>query len=251
MIKFNPINHSYTNSENSIYNSVTSILKLLSTTDWIKVKTKYAEKHNITVDEVTKLWEEAAFNGTKAHAILESKITNIPYETILERDISNNKIIESVNLNSFDLVGSYPELIVYSDKYKVAGKIDLPIFNKDKTFTIIDYKTDKEIMFEPTSFWNKRNGRKEIQYFIYPISHIPDINWNKYQLQISIYAVILESYGYKFTGGEIHHVKLERDKNGKIILDNEEKPIINDIIKYPIKYLKTEAIKILKNNIIN
>lgn len=248
MIKFNPLTHTYYDDNNS-YKSVTTLLKFYSTSNWEEIKKNYAIKNNLTIDEVTELWKKAAENGTKTHALLESKESGESYESILNRDLNSKEEITSLSLKDNTLLGKYPELIIYSEYYKVAGKVDLPEFYEDRTFTIDDYKTDKEITFVPTAYFDKRLGRKEIRKFLFPINHLADTNWNKYQLQISIYAFILEMYGYTFKGGKIQHVIVERDKKGQFILDDENKPIIKNIDCHEIKYMKTEAEKILKYNI--
>lgn len=246
MIYFNPKTHTYYNDLGT-YTSVTTKLKSLDSSDWDEIKKNYANKNNLTIEQVTELWNNQAINGTKVHALKESYDTGESYESILNRDTNSNDILKSENLKDTILIGKYPELIVYSNKYKIAGKIDLPIFNEDKSFIIKDYKTDKIINFEPTAYYNKKTNKKEIKYFKSPINYIPNTNWNKYQLQISIYAAILENYGYMFKGGYINHITVARDKNGNYILEND-KPIIISEQEYEIKYLKDEAIKILELN---
>lgn len=248
MIKFDSLKHKYYDTDNTFI-SVTGLLKNLDDANWDEIKLAYAKKNKLTVEEVTKLWDNRKFNGTKIHAMLESEKSGESYESILNRDTVSDSVTESLDLKNTVLLGEYPELIVYSNKYKVAGKIDLPTFYEDRTFTIRDYKSDPKIEFYGTAYYNKKAGTKVVKKFTYPVAHLDNVNWNKYQLQISTYAYILEQYGYTFKGGFIDHVICQRDADKNFILDKNNKPIILEIITHEIKYLKNEARSILENNL--
>ena len=234
--------------------SVTTLLKKLSSTDWDLVKERYAKKHKMTVDEVTNKWNKSAEVGTLIHAKFEKEIYNSTDKSYVHENVEEGKL-------AFDLktleVGNYPELIIYSNYYKIAGQSDLVVIHEDKTFEIEDYKTDKEITFKGSIFFNSKKRVAEVQKFKNPVSHLDDVNWNKYQLQLSIYAYILERQGYKLKFKPDHtgimkpcltikHVVTERCDDGSHYLDETNNPVIQDVILYTCEYLKDEASKILE-----
>jgi len=94
----------------------------------------------------------------------------------------------------------YPEVTLFSHRYKVAGRTDL-ILQRQKSRTdpvvdFIDYKSNekKGICFDSI-------GRKEgilkhsNRYFLQPFDYLENCNYNIYSLQLSIYAFLAMELG--------------------------------------------------------
>lgn len=211
---------------------------------------------------------EACIKGSSTHNFLEDNIntskgdstgsTNI---NIQPRLLGNNFpiIATSHDLAKTDIAQRYPyiynrllgyiergcsiyaEKRVHLDEYKVAGMIDVPIF-KDQGFCILDWKTNKDEIQPLAGYYKKEKiGGQWVktdvfvstgEKMLYPIAHLEASTYNKYALQLSIYAYILECWGFKLfnNGLEIIHIR-----------DNREP----QVIKMP--YLKKEVQLILEH----
>lgn len=250
MITFDPIKHKYVDSTNTEYISVTTLLKKLEQPkDWNLIAEKYAKKHGGTANEWRNKWDEkgkvAADRGTLVHAIFEDAYYNEPQDMPVFQHEESQGFKSSMTLKDLE-PGIYPELLLYSERYNIAGQSDLVKIYDDKTFDIEDYKTDKIINFESGKYYSPKHKKSLKTMYTYPVDHLDECNWNKYQLQLSIYAYILEQYGFKLRSLQINHVITERDENEITVLDSSGKPIITDVIPYTCQYLKKEAQAILK-----
>jgi len=125
--------------------------------------------------------------------------------------------------------GIYPELVVYSNQYMVAGMADRVLVERPYV-DLSDYKTNKKLDRE--SYYSQRDGRKMM---FPPINNLMDCNFMHYQLQLSIYAFLLSLHGLIPRNLTIEHVK--RDKNGRL------NP--NDVETIAVKYLDKEVKLIL------
>ena len=129
--------------------------------------------------------------------------------------------------------GIYTEVRLWSHKYKIAGTTDKIILYPDfKTFDIDDHKTNKKI--DLRGFQNKNGFYEKLNY---PLNHLENCNYIIYSLQISIYAFLLEQFGYKLKTSKFTHYQDILDLSGNII-EVKETP-------YYIKYLKEDVIKLI------
>lgn len=86
--------------------------------------------------------------------------------------------------------GVYPEYLISVDLGKgllIAGQIDL-LLKDGEDFYIIDYKTNKEI--KKRSYFDKKKKKNLMMKF--PLNNLEDSVWNHYQLQLSLYAYLIE-----------------------------------------------------------
>jgi len=263
MVTFDEPSHTYSNSEGEQYISVTTLIKKYSTPfdstywsqykalkdvleargEWKRYKLEAGGWENVVnycrflpsfpygpqvkerIQYYLKLWkeggEDAAERGRIFHkkAELRTKNSVIITETLREVDlVYKEMIIEKPDFNS---VKVYAEQIVYSHKYRVAGQVDW-IYKEGRDLYIKDYKTCREISTE--AFMD--------QTLLGPLSHLADTKFNKFQLQLSIYACLLEMVGYNIKRLLVEHV----------LTDEDRKPI-------EIKYLREEAIKLLDEHL--
>lgn len=191
-ISLDELTHIYTINNKSDFISVTTFVhSLFNNFNADKVidniirgknykKSKY---YNLTREEIKNMWEtnrkDAAEKGTKIHLDIENYYNNI---------IVNNNSVEYLYFKNFlkdnDLKPYRTEWKVWDEEYKITGTIDMVYENKDGTLMIYDWKRSKEIM---------RNRPFEKYSKIECISHIPDLNFWHYSLQLNIYKRILET----------------------------------------------------------
>ncbi len=190
-----------------------------------------------TVEWVRSIWkdnsEDALERGSAYHLKRE-------LELVGRSDVHYNPV-ENDEKASFDLTNlqpgmTYPELICYSHKYKIAGQADVITITDNGKVVVRDFKTSAKIQTEPIAFYNQKLKRKVIERFNSPISHLAYYNLNEYALQLSGYAYILEMHGFPPLVDEegrtaliIEHIIF--NKNG----------IVTGTKDYYVPYLKEEV----------
>ncbi len=92
-----------------------------------------------------------------------------------------------------------PELLVSDDFFKVAGQVDL-VVRDGANISIFDYKTSKSI--------DTHNYFQKIEE-----TNLDDCNFNVYQLQLSMYAYMIESLGFKINELYIIHCPKNKEES--------------------------------------
>ena len=146
--------------------------------------------------------------------------TNLKKITTMDRAIAGvewlNKYLYKSDYEVFS------EVIVYCKELKIAGTVDLLVFDKvNNKYSILDWKTSKEIK---TDSYKMKTGNK-------PETHdLLDCKFNHYALLLSLYRYLLE-------------------KNYNIVLDDQL--IIhletNNVHGYLTPYFKEHIVSILKH----
>lgn len=191
-----------------------------------------AKRDGMTVNAVLKMWDDkrdkAAAYGTNIHNILEKgwikgKVPSMYVD-----------MFESVKLLTMPRKRAFPEKIFFNKEFGVAGTADLPQERCKKSFNgrklqiidIFDYKTNTA---KGVTLYDSRlkdmSWVHDMKYFNGPISHLEFTLYNKYALQMSIYALMCEWY-YDVIIGRL----------GIIYVDLSLTPSI-----IPTPYLKYEA----------
>lgn len=110
---------------------------------------------------------------------------------------------------------------IYSTTYGIAGMIDVLIV-KGKQFAILDWKSNKDEMMFMSGYYKKvkRDGKwvkgtefiRKDSRLKYPLDTLQKCKGIKYSLQLSLYAYIMELWGYKLinNGLEIFHIRPNR-----------------------------------------
>ncbi len=211
-MKFFEDKHVYINDDGENYVSVTTLIKKYEPhKDWEQIAAKYAKKVKKTTEEVQAAWKEegrkAIEKGTTYHNMMES-LYNDKGSWIVEDEeciVCPSPIVDGVkSAKSLKLEqGVYPELLVYSHKYKVAGQADLVEVVKNK-INIKDYKTSKEIKKE--SYKNWKTGYEKM---LFPLNNLMNSNFWHYSVQLNLYMYMLKTHNpnYKIGIMEIHHIK--------------------------------------------
>jgi ATP-dependent exoDNAse (exonuclease V) beta subunit len=194
-----------------------------------------AKKRGISTQEVLDEWskagKDACIYGTRIHETCEDTILNRPLRNTANTDKEKIVFPFAINIaNKFkkelDIIGV--EYLVFNEKLKIAGTIDLLAKSKtDNTYYIIDWKTNKSIDVE------NKYGNKGL----YPIQDLDDTNYVHYALQLGLYEYILKSTGYINTDAVVKKV---------LIHLNETKPQ-----KYELPDMSDHVKNIILENILN
>ncbi len=119
--------------------------------------------------------------------------------------------------------GFYPELIIYDEATGICGTADR-IFIKtifgERFVDVDDYKTNAVI--DKKSFYIRGKGYKMMKP---PLEHLMDCKHIRYQLQVSIYAYMLEKMGFIVRNTGYHHLNT---LNLVDYLNEEAEEIFND-----------------------
>lgn len=221
------------------FTSVSGVISALHEKfDAKKVAASYSKKTGISVEELLEKWQiengQAIARGHKVHLQREEKTFKSKNNVHkYELDIKGYK-------KGFDLdnlkPGIYPELIVHSGEHGLIGTADYVEIFEDNTFILEDYKSNKKLEFQGFPVYNSNLHKKIPKKMLSPISHLDDCNGMHYTIQLSMYAYMLEQFGYKLrpNGLLIRHILFEGDE-----------PV--DEIPYPVNYLKKEVKDIFRN----
>lgn len=195
-IKFIEESHRYINIEtNRDYISGTTFLgKFKPKFDADKMAYFTALKHSklenrtVTKEEILKEWDDnrdfACTRGTGFHLAMENFIKYGEVDIEYKKIIDNYSLIVSKQVQ--DIAKVFSEIIFYIDEYEIAGTADICWLHSDDTFTIGDFKTNKQ--FRYYSLYNN--------WLYPPVSHLQECEFNNYTLQLSLYAYMCE----KLTG---------------------------------------------------
>ena len=172
-----------------------------------------------SAEDLIKEWDLAASYGTAVHKEIEDYI-KLKKTPEIDRAIAGvdwlNKYLQKSDHELFS------EVIVYSEELKIAGTVDLLVFDKtSKKYNILDWKTSKAIKTD--SYKMKTGNRPET-------ADLLDCKFNHYALQLSLYRYLLEK-----------NYNLELDDQLIVHLDN------NSVHGYIAPYLEDHIVSILKN----
>lgn len=184
------------------YPSVSGLIKSHETfVDFEQKARNQAEWKKVPVSVIKNKWDKkrdaACELGTATHLFAEN------YTGVEEP----SNLLEASAKKFHDEIPSYyqvitKELRMYSREFKYAGTADLILLDtRTDTIVIADYKTNEKLF---QSYQNMAN----------PFSDWEQNNFNKYQLQLSYYQIMLEQAGIKVSNRVI--IWLKRDGNYEI-----------------------------------
>jgi hypothetical protein len=145
-----------------------------------------AKKQKVKVQEVLDKWEVkrvvAANNGTKVHTYAENWWEDNILEPTCEQEKAIRLFLEwCIKDGQYSLLST--ELQMYSKEFWYAGTCDLLLWNnKLECVELFDYKTNEDL-------------DKQFDYLLSPFNYTPSTPFNKYQLQLSYYQIMLEEIG--------------------------------------------------------
>jgi ATP-dependent exoDNAse (exonuclease V) beta subunit len=201
--KFDPVAHKYT-YDGEHFTSVTQFIqkfhKPFESDFWSKKK---AESRGVDQEVILKEWKDlndyANEIGTATHQWIEdyfNKIwTPLPNNLDLIKRINKFNVVFAKHLHKLEPVKF--EVRVFSKKWKIAGMIDALFFYKGKLF-ILDYKTNKNFTTDENNKYSEK--------LLYPFQNYNKNHLNEYSIQLSLYALILEEWGFEVGGGYLVHI---------------------------------------------
>jgi len=238
-----PIEHVYIHRETGKkYTSVTKILSSIEhefETEEVALRISKQSDNNpaknpdyvgMSYEEILDYWQwlndTANEYGTFVHETVEKYLLAqkwyFPENHPEYGDLEAKAIKAYENLKVDEGICIYPERIMFSEKYSLAGTADLKIDIDEEFFDIGDWKTNKK--FE---FFNPFGG----QCLKKPVDHLQQCHYSIYSLQLSIYAYMCEEE----TGMKCRQIWI-----GYWSRETEE------FTRIPIMYLKSEAKMILE-----
>lgn len=208
--KFNPKYHRYT-YQGKQFISVTTYLqqfhKPFDNEKWSKIKAKQASDRTgkeVSQKDIQDQWK--ALNdyandiGSQTHEWIEDYYNKIWRELPTNQDLLHritkfNKIF-STQLHKLEPVAF--EVRVFSKKWQIAGMIDSLFLYNGKIY-ILDWKTNKLFTDD-----NHRKGRYE--KLLHPFDDYYKNHLNEYSIQLSLYSLILEEWGFEVGGAYLVHI---------------------------------------------
>lgn len=120
-------------------------------------------------------------------------------------DATENKYSEIYKVFNYYLERDYviyAELGAFLLDYLISGMIDVPVIREDQ-FVILDWKTNKDGLIFESGYYKK--DKKQIPHqktnnwirtndkMLSPLNHLPECNGSHYNMQLSLYAYMVES----------------------------------------------------------
>jgi len=160
-----------------------------------------------------------------------------PLRNVAENPIEQKRFDNAIKMakafrQRLDIIGV--EKLVFDDRLQIAGTIDLLAKSrKNGNFLILDWKSNEKI--EQYNVFNK--------FCLNPISHIPDISYHHYALQLSLYQYLLKFGGYIPKEANVQRAIIHVTKDAAKIHElpdytNEIKDIIIDFLSRKEEMLK-------------
>jgi uncharacterized protein YdbL (DUF1318 family) len=188
-------------------------------------------ERGITMDAVLKEWDAkrdaANEKGTRIHDNLENMIKSgmLPQTHLDNTD--EDRIYTDVwdFLKRQEYYKLFPEVILHTERIMVAGMADLRCQrqnSRNPENIIIDYYDYKTNVIGFDSRAIKEGKMKHYNRFMnYPIDHLEDCEYNKYALQLSLYAYMDQM---------LHNVRI-----GRLAILN----VVNDCLEViPVPYMR-------------
>lgn len=138
----------------------------------------------------------------------------------------------------------FAEKRVYLREYLIAGMIDVPII-KGKYFCILDWKTNKDELHKTTGYYRKVNVngtwvKDKSQWIVtddrfkYPLDMLPCSKFFIYALQLSLYAYIMEQWGYQLLEGGLEIMHFPMDSPPRLL----KMPYLKNEVKIMLEHHK-------------
>jgi len=243
-ILFEEKNHEYTNRNGERYESVSRLLKqlqvpfdkaMMSRIIAMKVSSEEGIPFEKAQTELLKEWDDkrdsSIDKGNYVHDGLEDYTRTGKVWEGLEEPVRYMQEIFK------DYYRFYPEVMLYSHKYKVAGRTDIVLQRQKSRIPVCDfadYKSNeaKGIVFDSISRKESRPKHYN-RFFLPPFDHLEACNYTIYSLQLSIYAFLALELG-----------KVKVGKLFIVFFDNEFRPTY-----IPVPFMYHEAKMICELNL--
>lgn len=202
--EFDPKLHRYT-YEGEPFISVTRFIqqfhKPFEQDYWSKVK---AEQAGVPQDWILAEWKKlndyANEVGTDTHQWIEDYFNQIwkPLPNNLDVIHRINKFNKIYAKQLYKLEPLKFEVRVFSKRWKIAGMIDSLFLYRGKIY-ILDWKTNKD-------FTDDNHPKGKYEKLLAPFQYHFKNHLNEYSIQLSLYSLILEEWGFQVGGAYIVHI---------------------------------------------
>ena len=201
---FDPKLHRYTYQKKpfiSVTRFIQQFHKPFEQDYWSKVK---ADESGVTQDVILAEWKKlndyANEVGTDTHQWIEDYFNQIwkPLPNNLDVIHRINKFNKIYAKQLFKLEPLKFEVRVFSPKWKIAGMIDSLFVYRGKIY-ILDWKTNKD-------FTDNKHQKGTYEKLLAPFQDYHKNHLNEYSIQLSMYALILEEWGFQVGGAYIVHI---------------------------------------------
>jgi ATP-dependent exoDNAse (exonuclease V) beta subunit len=202
--EFDPKLHRYT-YEGEPFISVTRFIqqfhKPFEQDYWSKVK---AEQAGVPQDWILAEWKKlndyANEVGTDTHQWIEDYFNQIwkPLPNNLDVIHRINKFNKIYAKQLYKLEPLKFEVRVFSKRWKIAGMIDSLFLYRGKIY-ILDWKTNKD-------FTDDNHPKGKYEKLLAPFQDHFKNHLNEYSIQLSLYSLILEEWGFQVGGAYIVHI---------------------------------------------
>lgn len=200
-LKFNESQHKYSVKGHTFKKSVSKVIEdFYLKFDTEKVSARVAKTRGITQDEVKAEWKatnkEAIDRGTRVHLFGEL----YPFNRGMKPGCPQEEaVVKFWNDLPEWILPVAMEVKMYHKLYMFPGTMDILLFNtKTQEYIIADYKTNKDLF---------KNFREKKMTGIF--SNSLDHPFNHYQVQLSLYQILLEQIGIKVYKRTIIWLKLD------------------------------------------
>lgn len=158
----------------------------------------------------------------------------------------------------------YSEIGVFLPEYRISGTIDVLCLREDR-MVVGDWKTNRGGLKFESGYYKKDKSQKPAQQtnewvrksegLLAPLNHLPNCNGSIYNLQLSVYAFMVETIlGIPNAGLWLFHIDSDFELNEygqpKRFSDGlyhiKENPIEKTTF-HPMKYLRNEVIQIMND----
>ena len=202
--EFDPAAHRYT-YEGDTFTSVTRFIqqfhKPFEQDYWSKKK---AEQSGVPQDWILAEWKKlndyANEVGTDTHQWIEDYFNKIwkplPNNPDVIHRINKFNKIYCKQLHKLEPLKF--EVRVFSKKWKIAGMIDSLFIYRGKIY-ILDWKTNKD-------FTDDNHQKGTYEKLLAPFQDHFKNHLNEYSIQLSLYSLILEEWGFQVGGAYIVHI---------------------------------------------
>lgn len=215
--------------------------------------TKLLDKYNINKDSFNKRKSEiiesyrinretSCARGTAIHAMFENAMYGNKHFDFNKYgyDELSGEYTCTKDYYKLDVErGVFPEFLISltsrDNILRVAGQVDLIIKDGNDIY-IIDYKSNKKI--KKTSYYDK--GKKSNIMMKYPLNHIQDCNFNHYQLQLSLYAYLIQQIYPEYNIKGLKLIHIDHDNNQTEIECEYLKEDVERMLKHFKKQLKIQ-----------
>ena len=160
--------------------------------EWILQEWKQKNERANHVGHSTHLWIENYFNGVNQI---------IPDDLDIVDRINKFNIVYAKHLHKLTPVTF--ELRIFSKIYPLAGTLDSLFLYKGKLF-IVDWKTNGQ-------FSHDEHKKGKFEKLLLPFDELWKNHLNEYSIQVSLYSLILEEWGFDIRGSYLVHIGPESE----------------------------------------